>query len=277
MTYHDWSESVRSKATSTYNLHLALPHGLDFFIMLASVYGVFGGPGQANYSAANTFQDALAVHRVSLGQKAVSIDLGMMVADGYIAENTGILERQRRFGQFMEIGRGELLALLDHYCDPGLPVLPPDQSQVLVGFQTIEAIRAQGIDVHHALFRPMFRELFLKDSDSDSDNKLTSSDCHRTDSDRTAALAQAPLDEEAGILVTKWFQSKVAQVLGIEVDEVEASRPVHTYGIDSLVAIDLRNWFAREIGADVQVFTLLGNKPLGDVANEAAKASRFRI
>lgn len=276
MTYRDWCEGVQSKATSTHNLHLALPHGLDFFVMLASVYGIFGGPGQANYSAASTFQDALAVHRVSLGQKAVSIDLGMMVEDGYVADNAEVLDRQRRFGQFVDIRREQLLALLDYYCDPGLPVLPPDQSQVLVGFRTAEAIRAQGIDVHHALFRPMFRELFLSEDGKDPHTKLPSSEVQGVASGNTTALALAPSDEEADTLVIQWSRSKIAQVLGVEVDEIDGSKPAHSYGVDSLVAIDLRQWFTKEVGADVHVFTLLGNKPLDDVAREAAKASQFR-
>jgi hypothetical protein len=276
MTYREWCEGVQSKATSTHNLHLVLPRGLDFFVMLASVYGIFGGPGQASYSAASTFQDSLALHRISLGQRAVSIDLGMMVEDGYVAETTGVLDRQRRFGQFMEISRQQLLALLDHYCDPGLPILPGDQSQVLVGFRTAKNIRSQGIDVHHALFRPMFHELFLSENETDSCTNSPSSESRGVDPAYSTELAQALSDEEAEALVTEWLRSKTALVLGVELEEVDGSKPAHAYGVDSLVAIDLRKWFAKEIGADVQVFTLLGNKPLCDIAKEAAKTSRFR-
>jgi hypothetical protein len=53
---------------AAWNLHHCLPRDMDFFILLSSVAGLVGNRGQANYAAGNTFQDALASHRVSLGR-----------------------------------------------------------------------------------------------------------------------------------------------------------------------------------------------------------------
>lgn len=90
-------------------------------------------------------------------------------------------------------------------------------------------------------------------------------------------LKQAESDEEAEGLVSKWFQSRAAHVLSLKKEsELDVLQPVHTYDMDSLVAIDAKNWFGREIGVDVQVVHLLGNKSLETVAREAATASRFR-
>ena len=90
-------------------------------------------------------------------------------------------------------------------------------------------------------------------------------------------LKQAESDEEAEGLVSKWFQSRAAHILSLKKEsELDVLQPVHTYDMDSLVAIDAKNWFGREIGVDVQVVHLLGNKSLETVAREAATASRFR-
>ena len=89
-------------------------------------------------------------------------------------------------------------------------------------------------------------------------------------------LKQAESDEEAEGLVSKWYQSKAAHILGLKNSEIDVLQPLHTYCMDSLVAIDLKNWFGREIGVDVQLFHLLRNKSLETVAREAAAASRFR-
>jgi aryl carrier-like protein len=272
MSYEDWDVCVQSKAVGSWNLHVALPQGLDFFVMLASVNGIFGGRAQANYAAANTFQDALAYHRISLGEKAVSIDLGMMVGEGIIAEDTHLLSTLRRFGQFMDIRQDELLALMAYYCNPKLPILSYEQAQILIGIETVAAIRAKGIDVHHSFYRPMFRQLFRMDAKSASKPEGRDSSVV----DYAAELMGAPTDDAAAQLVTSWFKAKIAQVLGLQDVDIDAERPVHTFGIDSLVAIDLKNWFAREIGADVQVFNLLGNHSLGEVATQAAQSSRFR-
>lgn len=70
-----------------------MPDDLDFFIMLSSMAGVIGNPGQANYSAAGTYQDALSQHRRSKGLSSMTIDLGIVSDVGYIAENPEQFER----------------------------------------------------------------------------------------------------------------------------------------------------------------------------------------
>lgn len=269
MSYNDWNASIQPKAVGSWNLHVALPRGLDFFIMLSSVNGILGGRAQANYAAANTYQDALAHYRISLGEKAVSIDLGVMVGEGSVAEDTDLLGSVRRFGQLMDVRKDELLALMSHYCNPELPVLSHKQAQPVIGLETVAAIRSKGIDVHHAIHRPITRQLFRMDIESASKSDGAVVVDH-------AAELMAASEDEAALLVTRWYKTKIAQILGLQDVDIDAEKPVHTFGIDSLVAIDLKNWFARDIGAEVQIFNLLGNHPLGEVARQAAHSSRFR-
>lgn len=46
------------------------------------------------------------------------------------------------------------------------------------------------------------------------------------------------------------------------------------YGLDSLVAIEVRNWLAREMEANVPMLKLLGGQGLGQVAMEIVKLSK---
>ncbi|KAI0438674.1 lovastatin nonaketide synthase [Xylaria telfairii] len=269
MKHEDWVVAVNSKAASSWNLHLALPSGLDFFITLSSINGIMGGRAQANYTAGNTFKDGLAHHRISKGKKAITFDLGLMVSEGIVAQNADLLANMRRIGHLMDISQGELLALLDYYCDPSLPILTHEQAQILVGLETVSAVRAKKIDLHHIIHRPLFRQLFQMDTGSTVASK-------ELVVDHAASLRQVSSDEEAGQLVTEWYQSKVAHMLGLKVEDVDAALPVRAYGMDSLMAIDLKNWFSREMGADIQVFHLLGNKSLAAVAREVAEISSFR-
>ena len=96
MTFDDWTTSTRSKVGSTCNLYKFLPADLDFFIILSSATGIAGSPGQPNYAAGNTFQDAIAYHRRSLGHYATSIDLGVIGGIGIVAENDFMLVAKKQ-------------------------------------------------------------------------------------------------------------------------------------------------------------------------------------
>lgn len=87
MSYENWVEATRPKIDGSWNLHETMPKDLDFFVMLSSISGIMGNRGQSNYCAGNTYQDALAHHRQSLGLTAHTIDLGAVSGMGWLKEN----------------------------------------------------------------------------------------------------------------------------------------------------------------------------------------------
>lgn len=273
MGFEDWCVSTGAKATGSWNLHVALPTDLDFFVLISSVNGIFGNRSQANYSAGNSFKDALAHHRIEHGQKAISIDLGLMVDRGLVAENDKLLTSMRRLGHLIDIHMRQLLALMEHYCDPDLPLLSHDEAQVIVGIETPSAVLAKGVDLHHAIRRPIFSHLFAIDRSAESRNEL---DIRFEEIDRASILRKAESDADAINLVTQWMRTRMSQVLGLSTDDVDMSKPPHAYGIDSLIAIDMRAWIRTEMGADIQVFNLLGNLSLDDLSCKVALESSFR-
>ena len=196
-----------------------------------------------------------------------------MVAEGVVVENNFLLASMRRIGHLMDIAQEELIALLDYHCDPDLPLLSDSDAQVLVGIELPAAVLAKGIDLHHSIRRPMFLHLFRMNPE---EAKPGTRSADSAVLDRAALLGKATSQDEAASLVTEWFSTKVGQVLGPSKPDIDPCRPVHTYGIDSLIAIDLKNWFTREIGADIEVFVLLGTMSLEMVSAMAAEKSRYR-
>lgn len=273
MSYEDWTFSTNAKVVGSWNLHIALPDGLDFFILLSSLNGIVGGRGQANYSAGNTFKDALAEYRLSIGEKAISLDLGLMVSEGVVAENPHLLASLRRVGHLMDIENEEFLSIVDYYCDPNLPILKPEDSQTLIGLEMPHAVQAKGIDLNHAIYRPMFRELF-QNIPRLADSSTVEANASATIS-RKSRLAAVKTFEGAKALITGWLCDKLSQILGLDDKDLDTDRAIHTFGIDSLVAIDLKNWLSRDIGAQLEVFTLLSNITVSQLADEITAKCTF--
>ncbi|HKO17810.1 MAG TPA: alpha/beta fold hydrolase, partial [Acidobacteriaceae bacterium] len=74
----DWTRFVRLFEAKVYGSWLLHQHtkslNLDFFILQSSLLSLLGSAGQANYSAANAFLDALASHRRAAGLPATVIN-----------------------------------------------------------------------------------------------------------------------------------------------------------------------------------------------------------
>jgi hypothetical protein len=118
MTVDEFNAVTRPKVQGTLNLHSQLPRNLDFFIMLLSVSGIIVNASQAAYVGANTFLDSFSAFRNSLGLPATTIDLGVILGIGHVAESRELAKAMERQG-FEGTQENELMALLKSaVCNP---------------------------------------------------------------------------------------------------------------------------------------------------------------
>lgn len=276
MSWEQWSVTIRSKVASSWNLHSQLPRNLSFFTMLSSITGIMGSMGQSNYAAGNTYQDALAAHRIALGERATSIDLGWMGNLGIGGVETDLLKGKKEVVELVEISEAEFLALLDRYCNSDLVVTVPiaERAQPIVGLVSPATVRAAGLEPPDWLLeRPLLSGLARDGADEDVGQASTGHDGAASGRDLAREFAQALSIDEAAHIIAEALVLKLSRATSIAPDDIDPKRPLHVHGVDSLLAVELRNWFSKLFKADVAIFDITGQSSLEKIAEKAARQS----
>ncbi|KAH7041155.1 LOW QUALITY PROTEIN: uncharacterized protein B0I36DRAFT_391961 [Microdochium trichocladiopsis] len=302
MPFDDVVTSVRPKVQGSWNLHEQLPPNLDFFILLSSISGVSGNPGQANYAAGNTFMDSLASFRRGRGQAGLSLDLGLMLDVGVVAESregdsnldkwasSGL--REREFLLLMNAAmRGEILdsaaAGTDGVNNNDNNNIAPEHytlpSQIITGLPTGGAVRAMKNPAEPPAFSdPRFRQLAGAELDLGADGADKASTAGggpgSGDSLRTALEAAAAGESslsKAADAVTEAIRNRLARMMDTSAANIEAGKALHAYGVDSLTAVEIRNWLVKEARCDISLFSILGSPSIADLAIKVAESSKW--
>lgn len=273
MTYEDWTVSLRSKVLATANLDKLLPSSMDFFIMLASLSGIVGLQGQSNYAAGNTFQDALAGSRNQRGEAAVSLDLGVMNDVGVIAENADLGHLAK--AHLLSVDEHELHALLEYYTLPP-PSIPKSQlgGQLLVGLPTSHFVQSGGGEVPAAYSLPLFSRLRFLGRDTTVTSSTENVPANVTNYGKLFQSASSPV--EAAAVVVDGLVTRLSHALSMPSEDIDPTKPLHQYGVDSLIAVEMRNWFAKEFGSTVAIFTFLAAPSILAVGSLVTDASTLR-
>jgi len=233
------------KIAGAWNLHRACSTRmrLDFFVLFSSAASVLGSPGQGNYTAANAFLDALAWYRRGAGLPALSISWGPWSGGG-LAANAGGLQRAVTAG-LRVISPRLGMALLDHiFCWP------------------VPHVAAMAFDM------PRWRQARSFRLESPLLSTLTAGGgAATTDGDGiSAASIMALPDRDRVHVLEQYVAERLARVLRLPSAKVDTSEPVNRLGLDSLVAVELRNRIARDLGVDVPVLQLLSGVNISELA-----------
>ena len=264
MSYSDWRIVAECKGLGSWNLHTHLPSDLDFFVMLSSLSGVIGLPGQANYASGNSYLDALARYRVTRGQRAISLDLGIMIDDGFLAESEGVLNRVKAYDTMSPITRQQYLTTLDYFCDARRPIPKPDDCQILIGLDCPAA--SNSYMANSFMSKPMSRFLALEAIEARS--AIQHSGLAESTTDYRRLFSKAVSVAEACSAVTQAIISRLETVYHLTVpdSDVDTTTPMYKLGVDSLLAVELCNWIGKTFTAELAVFEILGRATLESIA-----------
>ncbi|RYP89969.1 hypothetical protein DL770_003927 [Monosporascus sp. CRB-9-2] len=269
MTHTQWEQTIMSKVNTSWNLHALLPKDLDFFVLLSSISGVIGNPGQANYAAGCTFQDALARFRARNHLNATSVDLGVVRAVGVVAESGALHKKFAGLRSFPRIEEDEIFAVLDVCCDPQQPLSSTTKSHIIMGVATPVDLLARGLEPSELLQRPLFAYFGQVRSESRGQGSASNANA-------AALFQQAETDEEKANVVVECLAKKLARALLIQPQDVDSDQPLHAFEVDTLVAVELKNWIAKEFAAEVAIFELMGGRSVAAIGEFVTKTSKLR-
>jgi acyl transferase domain-containing protein/acyl carrier protein len=222
---------LAAKVDSAWTLHELTAHmQLSAFVLFSSIAGLFGGPGQGNYAAANTFLDGLAQHRRSRGLTGTSVAWGLWSEVGAGAQMSQVDVRRVVGSSSMDmVSPRDGLELLDLAlaCDHGFVMAAPLNMTVLRG------------EAREGVIAPLFRSLARVTT------RHRASAVNDSLVQRLASVSQ----EQRETVLLELVQSETAVVLGLASARlVEATQPFKEIGFDSLAAVELRNQLGMATG-----------------------------
>ena len=227
---------LRPKVLGGWNLHReSAGIDLDHFVLFSSLSSVFGHAGQANYAAANAALDGLAHHRRGLGLPATVVNWGHVGEVGYLAERQELSARLERQGvlPFTVREATECLAAALVSREPQLSVL------------RMEWTLWRGLGITDNV-PPKFAHLLRKRAGAAAGPAAASPE---------AVRAAAPSERRP--LVERLVRDKAAALLGAAAADMDDHRPLLELGLDSLMAVELRNWIENQLGVGLPISALM--------------------
>lgn len=247
----DFSAVLAPKVTGTRNLMALLegeakPAQLEFVLLFSSAVASAGNAGQAAYAAAGCFMQGVAVGLRHRGIAASVLHIGPVCGLGYLHRQ----ERRREIQQsldrtFAAISEMDLLDMIAEAVAAGRRPGGP------VAF--ITGIRDDMI--HHSWHHHPRLWHYLKSDDGDNDDGTAKADGAVS---LQAQLAAAVGDENTCLeLLLQHFGLALCAILHTRPDELETNLPVASLGIDSLVAVRVREWFMHHVGVELSVLKIM--------------------
>jgi thioesterase domain-containing protein/NADP-dependent 3-hydroxy acid dehydrogenase YdfG/acyl carrier protein len=253
MSLEQMDLAMLPKVAGAWNLHAATRDApLDFFVLFSSVASVLGSPGQANYAAGNAYLDALAHARRAQGLPATAINWGPWGGSGMAAE----------------AGRSDAVK------SRGIALIEPQHGLELL--KKLLTANVEQVAVMDARWDDMFRLLGSRRpallERIAATVKTTRADS--TDSRVDHAFRKQLLESDAAArqsLVRDYIRAELARIMGIEQEQLDVNQPLGAFGLDSLLALELKNNLEGRLDFTLPMAKLMEGPSIESLAVETSR------
>ncbi|KAJ5989668.1 Acyl transferase/acyl hydrolase/lysophospholipase [Penicillium waksmanii] len=273
MSLHEWNTAVDPKVRGTWNLHhasIAAQAELDFFVLFSSISGICGQPGQTNYAGANTFLDAFAQYRLGLGLPACAIEIGAVEEVGFLAEHEDIKQKLQAAGSLpAPISESELLLGLELAMKSKKSRSPNTANNICLGLRT-------NIPLHDPNNRLIWRKdvrmaIFHNTGAYEVSSAGSINDALKSFIVAAKSDPALLVESHSAHFLASEIGKKVFSLLLKPEEDLVTWCSLSELGMDSLVAIEVRQWWKSIFEFDISVLEMLGMGTLDALGDHAAK------
>ncbi len=249
--------AMRPKAIGAWNLHLLTKHiPLDLFVLFSSVTSTIGNPGQANYVAGNAFLDMLAYRRRAQGLPGLTVNWGRIGEVGYVANSDDATQRLDRLG-ITTMPLADTLDALDE-------LIASEAANVIVAqLEWKHIARALGE-------RIPARFVDLTDAPGAADDGASADS-------QVHALLEADAASRPALLEA-YVRDHLARAIGTSPARIDPHQSLRNLGLDSLIALELRNRINADLGLNIPIAYLMQSESIvaliGHVSERLSSESR---
>lgn len=239
------------KAVGCWLLHEASKSlDLDHFLSYSSISSIYGNPGQVSYVGANQFLDNFSHWRRAQGLPATTVNWGVIGEAGFVHRSGtvgGLLFKQgwKQFTIKDATGIIEQMFLNN----PVQRMAADCDWKVIGGF------------FPHSSNSSRFGHLV------NEEELNAGSGGGSGDGALKAQILDSKPEEQLDILLIQ-LKDTFARVLGTVADKLSTSEPVTKYGLDSLMANQIRNWVQSSASADYSMMKIMRGPTMEEMANE---------
>jgi aspyridone synthetase (hybrid polyketide synthase/nonribosomal peptide synthetase) len=257
---------LKPKMDGTQHLHDVFTHDrLDFFILFSSLGSIVGNPGQSNYHAANLFMAGLAARRRDQGLTASVIHIGLVTDVGYVTRQDRSVQDHLSSLLFLPLSETDIHHAFSEAIEAGKPD-SQHSFEIIMGIEPLSKPVATERQPWWLSKNPKFAH--FKPSVTVQQEKRT---IKASSGSIKQGVEKSDSEEGAIALVEQAFCAKLESMMQLPAGSVQVQEPLLALGIDSLVAVEIRTWFLKELGADVPVLKILGGDSVAQICIIATK------
>jgi len=240
------------KIDGSWNLHTQLLDApLDFFVLFSSIASTIGSAGQGCYAAANAFLDSLAHYRKALGLPALSIN----------------------WGPWSEVGLAAQMDLANRIEGMGMESMSPEQGVRVFGDLLVQSsTQVLAVDMDWKDWRRVHPEILEMPAFARLAHEMATASGNGSDPIQASSVVASVLDaenaDEGRRVLLSYLGKEIGKLLRIPKAMMDPDVSLTRFGLDSLMAVELRNRIEFDLSLSVPVVQFLK----GPTARELAES-----